>query len=207
MPRYCASSGRTLGGSNEVRLDIFMIPQILGTPCSSPEAAVDRYALRIGIAFLLYLGTCWGGPLPSIAVGTCKLNLQSYSTIQDAVINVAAGGTILVCAGAYPEQVLITKPLTMRGVLSGKAAASIITSPKGGLQQSTIDHLGNIWAAQVLVQITAGPVDISDLSVDGANNGISGSCPGLNVVGIYCQESIGCRRLSGYAEPDDPLFP
>jgi hypothetical protein len=95
----------------------------------------------------------------------------------------------------------------MRGVLSGKAAASIITSPKGGLQQSTIDHLGNIWAAQVLVQITAGPVDISDLSVDGANNGISGSCPGLNVVGIYCQESIGCRRLSGYAEPDDPLFP
>ena len=112
---------------------------------------MDRYALRIGIAFLLYLGACWGGPLPSIAVGTCKPNLQSYSTIQDAVSNVAAGGTILVCAGAYPEQVLITKPLTMRGVLSGKAAASIITSPKGGLKQSTIDHLGNIWAAQVLV--------------------------------------------------------
>jgi hypothetical protein len=103
---------------------------------------VDRYALRIGIAFLLYLGTCWGGPLPSIAVGTCKPNLQSYSTIQDAVSNVAAGGTVLVCAGAYPEQVLITKPLTIREVLSGKAAASIITSPKGGLQQSTIDHLG-----------------------------------------------------------------
>jgi hypothetical protein len=82
---------------------------------------VDRYALRIGIAFLLYLGTCWGGPLPSIAVGTSKPNLQSYSTIQDAVGNVAAGGTILVCAGAYPEQVLITKPLTMKGVLSGTA--------------------------------------------------------------------------------------
>jgi hypothetical protein len=85
---------------------------------------VDRYALRIGIAFLSDLGTCWGGPLSSIAVGTCKANLQSYSTIQDAVSNVAAGGTILVCAGADPEQVLITKPLTRKGVLSGKGAAA-----------------------------------------------------------------------------------
>jgi hypothetical protein len=112
--------------------------------------------------------------LSELASPTSKV---SYSTIQDAVGNVATGGTILVCAGAYPEQVLITKPLTMKGVLSGTAAASIITSPKGGLKQSTIDHVGNIWAAQVLVQSTAGPVNISDLSVDGANNGISGSCP------------------------------
>ena len=167
---------------------------------------MDRYALRIGIAFLLFLGACWGGPLPSIAVGTCKPNLQSYSTIQDAVSNVAAGGTILVCAGAYPEQVLITKPLTMRGVLSGKAAASIITSPKGGLKQSTIDHLGNIWAAQVLVQSTAGPVDISDLSVDGANNGISGSCPGLNVVGIYYQEASGVIDRAATRNQTTPCF-
>ena len=167
---------------------------------------MDRYALRIGIAFLLFLGACWGGPLPSIAVGTCKPNLQSYSTIQDAVSNVAAGGTILVCAGAYPEQVLITKPLTMRGVLSGKAAASIITSPKGGLKQSTIDHLGNIWAAQVLVQSTAGPVDISDLSVDGANNGISGSCPGLNVVGIYYQEASGVVDRAATRNQTTPCF-
>ena len=150
---------------------------------------MDRYALQIGIVLLLSLGTCWGGPLPSIAVGTCKPNLHSYSTIQDAVTNVVAGGTILVCPGAYPEQVLINKQLTMKGVLSGDAAASIITSPQGGLKQSTIDHLGNAWAAQVLAQSTAGPVDISDLSVDGANNGISGSCPGLNVVGIYQQAS------------------
>jgi hypothetical protein len=139
---------------------------------------VDRYALRIGIAFLLYLGTGWRAPLPSIAGRTCQPNLQSYSTIEDAISNVAAGGTILVCAGAYPEQVLITKPLTMKGVLSGKAATSFLTSPKGGLKQNTVNHLGNIWDAQVLVQSTAGPVDISDLSVDGANNGIGGSCPG-----------------------------
>ena len=152
---------------------------------------MDHYTLKIGIAFLLSLGTCWGGPLPSVAVGTCKPNLQSYSTIQDAVGNVASGGTILVCPGAYPEQVLINKPLTMKGVLSGDAAASIITSPQGGLKQSTIDHLGNAWAAQLLVQSTAGPVDISDLSLDGANNGISGGCPGLNVVGIYYQEASG----------------
>jgi hypothetical protein len=112
----------------------------------------------------------------------------------------------LVCAGAYPEQVLITKPLTMKGVLSGKAAASIITSPKGGLKQSTIDHLGNIWAAQVLVQSTAGPVDISDLSVDGANNGISGNRPGLNVVGIYYQEASGVIDRAATRNQTTPCF-
>ena len=167
---------------------------------------MDRYVLQIGIVFLLSLGTCWGAPLPSVAVGTCKPNLQSYATIQDAVGNVAAGGTILVCPGAYPEQVLITKPLTIKGVLSGNAAASVITSPQDGLKQTTIDHLGNAWAAQVLVQNTAGPVDISDLSVDGANNGISGSCPGLNVVGIYYQEASGVIDRAATRNQTTPCF-
>ena len=167
---------------------------------------MNRYPLQIGIAFLLSLGTCWGGPLPSIAVGTCKPNLHSYSTIQDAVTNVVAGGTILVCPGAYPEQVLINKPLTMKGVLSGDAAASIITSPQGGLKQSAIDHLGNAWAAQLLVQSTAGPVDISDLAVDGANNAISGSCPGLNVVGIYYQEASGVIDRAATRSQTTPCF-
>jgi hypothetical protein len=167
---------------------------------------VDRYPLHIGIAFLLFLGTCWGATLPSVAVGTCKPNLHSYSTIQDAVANVAAGGTILVCPGAYPEQVLINKPLTMKGVSSGDAAASTITSPQGGLKQSTVDHLGNAWAAQVLVQSTAGPVDISDLSVDGAKNGISGSCPGLNVVGIYYQEASGVIDRAATRNQTTPCF-
>jgi len=167
---------------------------------------VDRYPLQIGIAFLLSLGTCWGATPPSVAVGTCKPNLHSYSTIQDAVANVAAGGTILVCPGAYPEQVLINKPLTMKGVSSGDAAASTITSPQGGLKQSTVDHLGNAWAAQVLVQSTAGPVDISDLSVDGAKNGISGSCPGLNVVGIYYQEASGVIDRAATRNQTTPCF-
>jgi hypothetical protein len=167
---------------------------------------VNHYKSKIGIAFLLSVGTCWGGPFPSVAVGTCKPNLHSYSTIQNAVDNVAGGGTILVCPGAYPEQVLINKPLTMKGVLSGDAAASIITSPQGGLKQSTIDHLGNEWAAQVLVQGTAGPVDISDLSVDGANNGISGSCPGLNVVGIYYQGASGVIDRAATRNQTTPCF-
>src|ERR1700675_4530073 len=168
---------------------------------------MDRYVLQIGIVFLLSLGTCWGGPLPSIAVGTCKPNLQSYSTIEDAVSNVAAGGTILVCAGAYPEQVLITKPLTMKGVLSGKAAASVITSPKGGLKQNTIDHLGNIWAAQVLGQSTARPVDMSDLSGRRGKQRDQRQLPRVKRGWYLFSGSIGCDRPSGYAEPDDPLLP
>jgi hypothetical protein len=40
--------------------------------------------------------------------------------------------------------------------------------------------------------------------VDWANNGISGSCPRVERGWYLLSGSIGCRRPSGYAEPDDP---
>ena len=56
------------------------------------------------------------------------------------------------------------------------------------------------------MQSTAGPVDISELSVDGANNGISGSCPGLNVVGIYYQEASGVIDRAATRNQTTPCF-
>ena len=53
-------------------------------------------------------------------VGTCQPKKPSYATISQAVSSVPAGSIIEVCPGKYPEQVVITMPLTLEGIPGGK---------------------------------------------------------------------------------------
>src|SRR5580693_2006515 len=89
------------------------------------------------------------------AVGTCQPHLTSYSTISLAVSSVPPGSTINVCPGNYPEQVLITQPLTLTGFKNKNTPT--VTVPSGGLTQSVTDEFaGNVYY-QILVQGTTGP--------------------------------------------------
>ena len=112
----------------------------------------------------------------SVAVGpsTCKPSLVHFSTIQAAVNAVPFGTIIDVCPGNYPEQVVITQPLTLMGVTDGTGNAAVITVPGGGLllQNGTSASFGAV-AAQLMVENTVGVV-INNLVVDGAG----ASCPG-----------------------------
>jgi len=49
----------------------------------------------------------------------CK-SLASYPTISLAIASVPANSTIFVCPGTYPEQLLITKSLTITGVAGNR---------------------------------------------------------------------------------------
>ena len=96
--------------------------------------------------------------------------MVSYATISSAVIAVPPNSTVLVCPGTYPEQVTITQPLTLEGLTGRAGAKAVITVPSGGLE-------GN-YPAQLLVQATDaftefGPVDISNVIVDGAGSGFN----------------------------------
>ena len=119
------------------------------------------------------------------AVGTCQPNLTSYSTISQAVSSVPSGSLIFVCPGNYPEQVTITKPLTLEGV-PGSSGAAVIVVPPGGLTQAVeFDDLVGEINYQVLVQST-GPVNLLNLGVDGTGG------YGPNVVaGIVYMDSSG----------------
>jgi hypothetical protein len=122
------------------------------------------------------------------AVGTCQPNLTSYSTISQAVSSVAPGSTIFVCPGNYPEQVLITQPLTLQGVPSEGGDEAVVTVPSGGLAQSVPSELCGPFmplSYQILVQAT-GPVEISNLAVDG-----TGGSGAFCVAGIFYQDSSG----------------
>ena len=52
----------------------------------------------------------------TVAVGTCMSGATVFTTIQEAVNAAAPGSTVTICPGNYPEQVTITKALTLTGV-------------------------------------------------------------------------------------------
>jgi Right handed beta helix region len=140
---------------------------------------------RPRVLFLLAIGLLLGvHPMlaATVAVGTCKPSITSFTTISAAVIAVPPGSTVLVCPGTYPEQVTIAQPLTLKGIASGNAGQAVITVPGSGLVVVT-SAFGYSIAAQVAVTATAGPANISDITVDGTGNNVGGSPTWL--VGIF----------------------
>jgi Right handed beta helix region len=122
----------------------------------------------------------------AVVVGSCKTGVQ-FSTIQGAVNASPSGATIDICPGTYPEQVSITKNLTLTGVSSGTSDAAVVVPPSGGLVTNGNDIFGNPVAAQVFVQ--GATATISHLTVDGNGNGLSGCA--TDIMGIYFQNSPG----------------
>jgi hypothetical protein len=136
---------------------------------------------RLRVSFLL-AGALLLGARPMLAstvvVGTCKPSLPSYTSISEAVSSVPPGSTVEVCPGNYAEQVIIAQPLTLKGITSGNAGQAGITVPSGGL--TTTPGLLGTLAPQV--HVTAGPVNITNIILDGSSG--SNSCSSL-LVGIY----------------------
>jgi hypothetical protein len=110
-------------------------------------------------------------------VGTCKPG--SFTTIAAAINAAPAGSTINVCPGMYAEQVIISKPLTLQGVVSSNTSQTIIAVPDAGLQTFSSIVFSPL-APQV--EVTAGPVNLADLIVDGT---ATTNCPTVHFVGIH----------------------
>ena len=113
----------------------------------------------------------------TVAVGaiTCQSTLTHFATIQAAVSAVPAGSTVLVCPGTYPEQVVISQPLNLKGVTDGTGDAAVITVPAGGLVQNATSTIVGPVAAQLLVQNTV-LVTVQNLTIDGTGSGcVSGA--------------------------------
>jgi len=115
-----------------------------------------------------------------VQVGTCKNNLNPYSSIQSAVNAVPAGATIQICPGTYPEQVTINEAVTLEGISYGANQLVLVTVPGAGLTQNGTGPVTSFPIfAQILVQ-DSGPVNISGLTVDGNGS----NCPSGGIGGI-----------------------
>jgi len=147
---------------------------------------------RVSLFVVLVLTVCLAGQAAHasvVVVGTCKSNVPQYHAIGTAIASVPAGSTIWVCPGTYPEQLLITKNLTLIGITNSTGDAAVIVPPSGGIVANGSDIFGNPVAAQVFVK-GASAVTISSLTVDGTGNDLSG-CVTTTLEGIYFQNSSG----------------
>jgi hypothetical protein len=101
-------------------------------------------------------------------VGSCAPG--SYETISDALATKPAPNVVEVCPGTYPEQVLITSPVTLEGISSSTANQAFITVPSGGLT-SNCPNFGD--GVQVCVS-NAGTVNITNITVAGGGKAAEG---------------------------------
>lgn len=125
-------------------------------------------------------------------VGTCKSGTR-FSTIQSALNASPAPNTVEVCPGDYPEQITITKPVTLEGISAGNEAQVRIVTPPGGLIINANVYTGETVldpaAVQIYVNNASGSVNLSNLHVNGIANGQSGS--GDFLIGILYQGTSG----------------
>jgi hypothetical protein len=152
----------------------------------------------------------------TLTVGTCTNANPSNSTIQSAVTAASAGDTVAVCPGTYPEQIAITRKLTLEGInpqhVAGVPGQAWVTVPAGGAVANT--HLLPPYgtfpvAAQILVApaspatVVPGNVTIKNLVVDGTGNN-QATC-GQEFIGIYYQNAAG--TISGNTVQNQLLPP
>jgi parallel beta-helix repeat protein len=124
----------------------------------------------------------------TVEVGNCS-TFPQYPTIQQAVSSVPSGAIVGVCPGTYPEQVVITRNLTLKGLVTPSASGATIVAPVNGIVANANSLTsGNPIAAQIVVQ-GAAKVNISNISVNGGNNQITGCAPDL--IGILYQNASG----------------
>jgi len=128
----------------------------------------------------------------NVAVGLCAAPGTHYPSIQAAVSAaelLSPPAIVRVCPGTYAEQVTISGALTLEGIAGSGASAGedavVITPPATGLVKSTSDMRGPV-AAQIFVTGTTG-VSISNLTVDGTGNQVSGD----DLRGILYQDASG----------------
>lgn len=144
-----------------------------------------RQMCKLSISLLLILTS--SSFAATFYVGGC--HGSGYATISAAIAAAPAGSIVAVCPGTYGEQIVINQALTLEGLLIGGGNGVVIAPPVGGLTNrvTRLNSSTLIWY-QILVQNTAGLVNISGIAIDGTGNnlGIGGF-----IVGLYYRDTPG----------------
>ncbi len=114
-----------------------------------------------------------------------------YSKIADAVNAANPGDVIEVCPALYAEQLLIAKPLTIRGISTGGFGRVLI-------QPSTMANVGGLPFQAVITAMNTTGVTIENLVIDASQNALSGCAVGLAGIHFYkASGSVNYNSITG----------
>ena len=144
-----------------------------------------RQVCRLSISLMLLLAS--SSFATTLYVGGC--HGSGYATISAAIAAAPAGSVVAVCPGIYSEQIVITQALTLEGISSGGGNGVVITPPVGGLT-NWVKRLSSSTSVyyQILVQNTAGLVNIAGIAIDGTGNNLG---LGAFLAGVYYRDTPG----------------
>jgi F-box protein 11 len=123
-----------------------------------------------------------GGPTPA----SCQS--PDYNTIGSALAAANSGDTIEICPALYPEQLTITKPITLVG-LTYNGYSRVLIQPTTLSPTVSLDGAVSGPVEAVITLANTTKVNIQSLAIDASNNGISGCSP--VVAGIHFYNSSG----------------
>ncbi len=108
-----------------------------------------------------------------------------YSTIGAAIEAAAPGDTIDICPAVYPEQLTISKPLTLRGI-EVNGVKRVLIQPSVMVASPDVDAaLGGQLIEAVITVTNTGNVTLRDLAIDASNNQVNGCSPLVTGVHYY----------------------
>src|SRR5262249_33320152 len=165
---------------------------------------VNRRAVKNLALLLSYF--CGGSYAATLTVGNAQTGCPNpkYGTIGSAFAAAHAGDEIDICPALYPEQLILTKPGTLRGV-GGNGIHRVLLKPAS----ITAAIPG---AAAVISVVNTNGVSIEGLAIDASQNTVSGCTVTLSA--IHFSNSSGSvlnNAISGAQLPDPTtctkLFP
>jgi len=116
----------------------------------------------LAVAGVTAAGLVFAGPALAAKTTVCASGC-AFSSIQAAITAASSGATITIASGTYVENVVVTKPLTLRGAGTGTVIEPAVSNP--------ICSPGSLCggAASNIILVQADNVTITKLKLEGDN--------------------------------------
>lgn len=146
-----------------------------------------RTLMWMGTA-LVFLGTCcpatWGKTWTVGKAGApCDNPSPDYSNITAAIKAAAAGDEIDICPSMYPEQLIVSKALVLRGIGGNLGTGRALIQP------SVLVPVANLASTAVITVMNTSGVAIVNLAIDAGNNTVADCNTAL--AGIHFYDASG----------------
>ena len=103
----------------------------------------------------------------------------TFRTITDALTAAAPGDVVAICPALYTEQLVVTKPVTLRGI---SISSPDDTINRVLLQPASLTNVAGLPMQAVITVLNTRGVTIENLALDASKNTVSACTPSLSAV-------------------------